>query len=189
MHPLESQVRGILGEVFSVVSNSILKATWEQDCKEATDYILPDGRTVGCRIRRHDIFRRFPHQFVLRCRCPSGAKTELEKVLEGYCDLYLYSFLNEVGVEIISWFIGDMSVFRDEWERFPLLLYYEELPPDKHWQARTGRAFWLKCFPPEFIVAYFNHPTAEWVQSKPGTVKVTRGMRRMGVRIRTRAEA
>jgi hypothetical protein len=162
----ESQVRFILSNVFNVDFMGIKKASWELDCKQATDWVLPDGKCIGCRVRSNSVYLRFAHQFALRLRCPKGYRSELEKILDGCNDFYFYGFVDEEEKEIISWFIGDMSIFRKVWEEVPLLMKWEDHPFGKLLYERDFRAFYLSSFPPEFIVACYHHPYATNVKTR-----------------------
>ena len=80
-----------------------------------TDFrVLTMGRDlrVGCRIRSHDYFERYPDEFTIRSNRPSGASTELRKIVEGWGTHLFYGFASGDAKSLASWFIGDLNVFR-----------------------------------------------------------------------------
>lgn len=159
----EPQMQDILGGIFHVPLQDIFVATPTQDREEATDLILSNGTTVGCRVRSYNTFRDYRHQFVLRRQLASGAKTELTKILEGYCNVYLYAFCDKSEKCIISWELLDMDVFRYEVEHHIWYLKWQDVG--------SGRAFSLLEFPPSFVIKYFNNNYAAGVQVGKGYIK------------------
>lgn len=99
-------VTSVLGQVF------IQPASAEEDARHNTDYVVfnLDRVRVACRIRRPEQLR-FHRDFTIRCRRPSGATTELAKVLSGWGDYLFYGFSTQSG-DLGVWRIGDLSVFR-----------------------------------------------------------------------------
>lgn len=72
-------------------------APFEDDVKRATDLIVITRRDVrfACRVRRHIHLEPYGHQFTIRASRPTGAKTELEKILAGWGDYLIYGFAPE----------------------------------------------------------------------------------------------
>ncbi len=62
--------------------------------QQATDYVVEAPRKVrvGMRIRRVENTRAMRH-LTLRLSRPSGAKTEVQKIKEGYGDVYVYGWI------------------------------------------------------------------------------------------------
>lgn len=75
-------------------------STFEEDTKEGTDLVLVlNDVRIAIRLRRDNIPYR---DFTIRYSVPSGAKTELEKLRNGYADWYFYGWIiNRVIVEYI----------------------------------------------------------------------------------------
>jgi len=91
-------------------------ASDELDTLEATDLVGP-GLHVGQRIRGFKYLNLRRPEFTLRDSRPSGAKTELEKVLSG-CGTHAFNgWLTQSGDRIGHWLIADLGVFRNEIER------------------------------------------------------------------------
>ena len=63
-------------------------APLELDVSEATDMLILRARDmrIGCRLCRPGYAERFPFEFTIRSMRNSDAKTELEKIIEGWGD-------------------------------------------------------------------------------------------------------
>jgi len=102
---IEEILRDCAGHIIDVTTAAPLA-----DRQEATDYVIElTGGKVGCRIRRCEYYRRFA-DFTLRSSRPSGQKTEIEKLREGWGDWYLYGW--ECDGSLIDWKLIDLDVFR-----------------------------------------------------------------------------
>jgi len=149
-------IKAIFGVVYDLDPEEIRTASLKEDLKQATDLVLPDGTAIGCRLRRSVIAIRFQHQFLLRAELPTGSKTELDKILSGYGDIYFYGFIDKLEKEIESWFIGDLDVFREVYDTVrPLAQGVTDS------NGVRGLAFPLLNFPPEFIIDFNNHGYAK----------------------------
>ena len=100
------QIKRSLGEVF------IIEATHEDDTEFNTDLLMPNGDRIACRIRRHTYWEKYRDQFTIRTERPSGMKSELEKILEGWGDYIFYGFSNPDETGLTQWFIGNLDAFR-----------------------------------------------------------------------------
>lgn len=68
----------------------------EMDTKQATDYIIQvTGGTVAARVRKSTCKFR---DLTIRYSRPSGVKTEIHKILEGWGDWYLYAWVSARGL-------------------------------------------------------------------------------------------
>ena len=107
----EPQIKSICGQVF------IKTAPKRIDCEEATDLIVLeiDPIRIACRVRHHKFLNYYDDEFTIRYDRPSGAKTELEKILNGWCDYNFYGFADKSDTYVEQWIIGDLNVFRDEY--------------------------------------------------------------------------
>ncbi len=71
-------------------------ATNEQDTKQATDFVVTT--TIGCiavRVRRYKSTGNKYRDLTVRSRAMFGGKTEIDKLREGWGDLYLYCWEDE----------------------------------------------------------------------------------------------
>jgi hypothetical protein len=84
------EIQRILGSVFFTIANRA------DDQKRNTDLIaLSDGSNrFGCRVRKsEDISKKnYLYEFTIRAGRPSGVKTELHKILDGWGDYFFYGF-------------------------------------------------------------------------------------------------
>lgn len=101
-------IKRLLGEYL------ITEPPAEEDAERNTDLIVLNmsGVRVGCRIRRNSYLERYGDEFTIRSGRPSGVKTELTKVIEGWGDYFFYGFSNQDENDLSAWFIGDLKVFR-----------------------------------------------------------------------------
>lgn len=85
-----------------------------QDMQENTDMILMglDNKRVACRVRRFSYGQRYPYDFTIRSSQPSGSRTELHKLLDGFGDLLFYGFTDASEQTVETGFIGDLRIFR-----------------------------------------------------------------------------
>lgn len=85
-------------------------AAFDLDANECTDLLVLRARDmrIGCRVRRAGYGERYPWQFTIRSRRDSGAKTELQKITDGWGDWLFY------GHEPVDdhWFLIDLDAFR-----------------------------------------------------------------------------
>lgn len=102
-------IRKLVGEYLLVPS------TLQQDMEEAADLVVLKGRdlTIACRIRRAGYSERYPDDFTIRFERTSGAKTEYQKIVEGWGDWMFYGHSLDNESDIISrWMLLDLSHFR-----------------------------------------------------------------------------
>ena len=133
----------------------------EEDQKRNTDLIvlrLAPVR-VACRVRKFEYMSEYRDEFTIRTGRPSGAKTELAKIVEGWGDYLFYGFASECGQSLAAWFIGDLAVFRDWYSK----QNNSEVPGTLHYnrdQSSAFRAFCVTELPDAFIVAWGERPVA-----------------------------
>lgn len=105
-HHLEA-VKRILGGVFFSV------APKEADQKFNTDLLViqAGAQSIACRLRRGEYYLdKYPFDVTFRSSRPSGAETELSKMLRGFGDFMFYGF--EVFGEIPRWVVLDLARVR-----------------------------------------------------------------------------
>ena len=107
------KVKRILGEYL------IGDAPEEIDQHEATDLMVfsVNPLTVACRIRSAErYFWKYYGEFTIRASRPTGTKTELAKIMDGWCDYSFYGYGNESG-NIIAYHLYDLNIFRDQYQK------------------------------------------------------------------------
>lgn len=104
-------------------------------------------KRIAARIRRKDYVRKYPFQFTIRSARYSGAQTELQKILAGWGDLFFYGFSNNAEDGLVSWFIGDLDVFRRNYTGQGSTRQNEDYSSD-------FLAFDWESMPAEFFVAF-----------------------------------
>jgi hypothetical protein len=120
--PCNKQAKEIIKENYKKLVKftnvKIDDANFYQDCKEATDCILSfgikGGGLVNCgiRVRNYNDYFRYKDQFTIRYK-NRGNKTEIDKILEGFCDYNFYSFMNQDKTGFIKYIIYDLDIFRE----------------------------------------------------------------------------
>lgn len=148
-------------------------ATEQEDQEENTDLRILDaaGVRIGVRIRRYKYWcnRRYRTQFTLRYSRPSGAKTEYQKILEKWGDLFFYGFAGKKASELVGWGLLDLAIFR-EWAqdyrrrngRVPGARVFN--PAD----GTEGRAIGWLDVPREAIRATWPRDVASGIAQDPG---------------------
>lgn len=133
------------------------EAPAEEDAQRNTDLIVLrlEAIRIACRVRAPEYMDKYGNEFTIRAGRPSGAKTELQKIIEGWGDYILYGFHDEGGDELAAWVLGDLRAFR--------LWFQQETvrragkPPGSeqgnHDGSSTFRAFAISELPLPFVVA------------------------------------
>lgn len=104
-----------LPEIKSIVGSHLLEAAPDAlDMTQATDLLMLDARDkrIAARVRRPGYCDRYPHQFTIRSRLPSGAETELSKIVNGKGDWMFYGHSNAAQTAVESWYLIDLNAFR-----------------------------------------------------------------------------
>ncbi|NCC37700.1 MAG: hypothetical protein EOM24_37680 [Chloroflexia bacterium] len=101
------EIKGHIGQAL------ISEPPVEEDRDRNTDLVVLrlDAIRIGCRVRKHDQIR-YRDEFTIRSGRPSGAKTELTKIIEGWGDYFFYGFADENESRLALWLIGDLKAFR-----------------------------------------------------------------------------
>lgn len=142
------EIKRILGE------HLIGSAPVEEDAERNTDLIVLrlEAVRIACRIRKHKYLLQYGQEFTIRAGRPSGIKTELTKIVEGWGDYLFYGFADPEEVKLSAWFLGKLGAFR--------LYFNRELSRHKEpWEshANTDGSSDFKCFDrnkiPDFVVA------------------------------------
>lgn len=157
-----------LPAVREIVGPRLLEpAPFDEDVKRSTDLMILKARDmrIAVRVRRPGYFQRYPYDFTIRAKRDSGAKTELEKILDGFGDWMFYGHASKGSASIEAWHLLDLAVFRAAVVRVKQLY-----PGDKDAARRelgvrdvpngdgtTGLAFDIRFFPKDFILASSHH--------------------------------
>lgn len=78
-----------LPQIKHIVGAHLLEAAPDPlDMLQATDLLMLDARDmrIAARVRRPGYASRYPHQITIRSGVPSGAETELSKIVNGKGD-------------------------------------------------------------------------------------------------------
>ena len=134
-------IKWILGDYFITQDRNA-------DLFEATDFLILaiEPFKVAVRLRRFNKhYERYRKQFTIRWTRPNGIKTEKDKINEeDGPDYLLYGFVVPEERKFISYFIGDLDVFR-ACDPKPIGIYPNE-PPDSNLAA-----FNISQLPENFI--------------------------------------
>ncbi len=86
----------------------------EEDQKRNTDLIVlkMDSVRIACRVRRFKYHNRYSDEITIRAGRPSGIKTELTKIIEGWGDYFFYGFADDSEEKLVAWRLCDLKVFR-----------------------------------------------------------------------------
>ncbi|WP_425084008.1 hypothetical protein [Ruegeria profundi] len=104
-----------LPEIKSIIGSHILQAAPDPlDHFQATDLLMLDAKDmrIAARVRRHGYAARYPHQFTIRAKLPTGAETELSKIVNGHGDWMFYGHAGPDGQTILHWWLIDLKAFR-----------------------------------------------------------------------------
>lgn len=101
------EIKSILGQ------HLISEPPIEEDRERNTDLVVLgfDSVRVGCRMRKSR-YLCYDDEFTIRASRPSGNKTELEKIIEGWGDYFFYGIANDEETRIERWILGDLKAFR-----------------------------------------------------------------------------
>lgn len=102
------EIKQIVGAQLLQVANDNL------DQKQATDLVMLDAQDmrVAARVRRPGYADRYPYQSTIRSGLPSGAPTELNKIVNGYGDWMFYGHASGFGDTLGNWWLIDLRAFR-----------------------------------------------------------------------------
>jgi hypothetical protein len=148
---------GFLPEIKRILGEHLIKtAPEEEDRKHNSDLIVLKlgGIRVACRVRKYEYYKRYPCEFTIRSKLPSGMDSELTKVVAGWGDYIFYGFANEAEDNLIAWILGDLKCFRLWFNRY--LCKYKKEPGLHKYNGDGSSSFYAydwQQLPNEFIVA------------------------------------
>ncbi len=90
------------------------ESSFEVDTQQAADLVVLNARdkTIACRVRRSGYADRYGHEFTIRAKRDSGAKTELEKIVDGFGDWMFYGHAHENGMDVSRWMVISLPALR-----------------------------------------------------------------------------
>lgn len=130
----------------------------EEDAERNTDLMVLklDAVRIGCRIRKNQYAARYGDEFTIRAGRPTGIKTELTKIIEGWGDFFFYGFSDEAEARLSTWVLCDLKVFRIWYVRKLATMDAGEVPgfgKNNTDGSSNFAAFNLAWFPDKFVVA------------------------------------
>ena len=102
------EIKQILG------THLIAPAPFDEDAERNTDLIVLklEAVRIACRIRKNKYLASYGNQFTIRSGRPSGAKTELTKIIEGWGDYFFYGFAAANERHLERWILGRLGALR-----------------------------------------------------------------------------
>ncbi len=90
------------------------ESSLEVDTQQAADLVILNARDkkIAARVRRHGYANSYGYEFTIRSKRDSGAKTELEKIVDGFGDWLFYGHADENGMDISRWMVVDLAYWR-----------------------------------------------------------------------------
>lgn len=102
-------------EIRRIVGAHLLRVAPEHlDNRHATDLLMLEARDmrIAARVLRHGYASRYPYDFTIRSRLPSGNQTELAKIVDGEGDWLFYGHANAAKTGFDLWWLLDLRALR-----------------------------------------------------------------------------
>ena len=136
------------------------EAPIEEDQKRNTDLIVlkMDSIRIACRVRRYEYYEKYPYEITIRAGRPSGIKTELTKIIEGWGDYFFYGFSDIKEFFLCDWVLCNLNEFR-VWFNRQIVKNAGKLPgieKSNKDNSSIFRAFNLQEMPEDIIFAKLN---------------------------------
>lgn len=140
----------------------LVPSSLEVDTQQASDLVVLRGRdmTIACRVRRHGYADRYPWDVTLRAKRDSGARTELEKIVEGWADWMFYGHAAQGAGQLDRWFLLDLHQWRREMIREGLRTNFNMQPELRGAICKKSNGdgthfvtFDVRRFPPTLVIA------------------------------------
>ena len=90
------------------------ESSFEVDTQQAADLVVMNARdkTIACRVRRCGYADRYGYEFTIRAKRDTGAKTELEKIIDGFGDWMFYGHAAPDGMHVSRWMVISLPALR-----------------------------------------------------------------------------
>ena len=134
----------------------------EEDQERNTDLVVlkMEPVRIGCRVRRpvsengYLCFEKHSDEFTIRAGRPSGIKTELTKIIEGWGNYFFYAFSDHNHEHLMKWVLCNLNIFR-LWFNRELVKKRGAFPTTilNHDNSSNFIPFRFVDLPPDFIVA------------------------------------
>lgn len=84
------------------------------DANQAADLVILNARDkkIAARVRRHGYAEKYGYEFTIRAHRSSGAKTEMEKIVDGFGDWMLYGHSCSEERTLDRWLLIDLAALR-----------------------------------------------------------------------------
>ena len=107
------EIKQIVGPHLLVPSNLI------EDQKQATDLkvLVARNLTIACRVRRPHYYPKYKSEFTIRYARDSGAKTEYQKLKDGWGDWMFYGFSDKPEKSLIFWCLLNLESWREQHDK------------------------------------------------------------------------
>jgi hypothetical protein len=131
----------------------------EEDTERNTDLMVLRMKAVriAVRIRKNGYLHSYGSEFTIRVGRPSGIKTELTKVIEGWGDYFFYGFSDAEDCRLARWTLADLKVFRRTYNQM-VLDSSPGMMPGTHKRNVDGSSSFVSFrwseFPADLIVAH-----------------------------------
>ena len=131
------------------------EASEEDDMKRNTDLIVlkMDGVRIAVRVRKKGYAEMYGDEFTIRTKRPSGTKTEIDKIIEGWGDYFFYGHEGEA-LNLSAWALCNLKVFRGWVSNY--LWTHKTAPGEKRANRDGSSSFHVFRFdqlPDDFVVA------------------------------------
>jgi hypothetical protein len=138
----------------------IVEAPIEEDQRRNTDLIvlMLKPYRIACKVRRNEYLKKYSEEFTIRSGRPSGCKTDLQKIMEGWGDFFFYGFCDPLESRLIKYIMGDLNVFR-LWFNRSLYKMPPNCCPGEKRENKDGTyflSFKEVDMPDDFFVARFD---------------------------------
>ena len=118
---------------------------------------------VACRIRKYEYFLSYDDEITIREGRPSGMRTELSKIVQGWSDYMFYGFADKFEKHLHAWRLIDLGQFR-LWFNRSLAKRDRNIYPGTCHHNRDGsssfRAFNVNELDNDCIVAQYMPPAS-----------------------------
>ena len=147
-----------LPEIKAIIGTHLItEPPFEEDAERNTDLMVLrlDAIRIVCRVRKFKFSDTYPDEFTIRTVRPSGAQTELGKIIEGWGDYFFYGFADAQESGLFSWALCDLKVFRS-WFSRELVRNKGKMPGQQrsnHDGSSSFAAFDINDLPESFVVA------------------------------------
>jgi len=159
-----SEIKSIIVQS-RLIDEILVVAPPYEDMKHNTDLIVLEANQLRfvCRVRRPEMLEKYGKEFTIRYARSNEAKTEFQKIIEGWGSYIFYGF-SGYDYKLKKWFIGDLTVFRS-WYFDQLRLNNGKEPsspiPNKD-NSSTFLPFKINDLPKEFIIAQ-SKDLSDWM--------------------------